>query len=177
MNTQEYIAEKLKTTHWLLCVALFFALFFPLNALAIEYTEPQPQLPVKMMNIHTSNGQKFPFAIEVTDSAEERERGLMFRKEVAANQGMLFVFGENYRPYLWMKNTLVSLDMLFLDKEGYILYVKHRATPKSLEPIGTGAEVWAVIELQGGICNKLGIRVGDRVLEPRKPVNMQKNWR
>lgn len=139
-----------------------------------EPTEAQSTLAIEKMDIQTASGQKYRFHIEVAKTMEEKERGLMFRKEVAANGGMIFIFGEAYTPYLWMRNTFVPLDMLFLDKDGYILYIKHSAKPHSLEPIGTGGEAWAVVELQGGISKKLGIRAGDRVLAARKPANTWK---
>lgn len=152
-----------------ICVLLCLS---PALGFAQDYTTAQPPLPVQKMDIQTANGQKFGFDIEIASSLEEKERGLMFREEVAGNGGMLFCFGENYRPYLWMKNTLVPLDMLFLDKDGYILFIKHSARPHSLEAIGSGGEAWAVLELQGGISKKLGIRIGDRVLPARKPANV-----
>lgn len=175
MNTLESTITGRLLGAFFVGIALWLA---PAQALAQatyqEPTEAQPTLTTEKMDILTTSGQRFRFHIEVAKTMEEKERGLMFRKELAADGGMIFIFGEAYRPYLWMRNTLVPLDMLFLDKEGYIQYIKHSAKPHSLEPIGSGGEAWAVVELQGGISKKLGIRIGDRVLAARKPANTWK---
>lgn len=105
----------------------------------------------------------YPFRVEVVSSAAALERGLMFRTEVPPDTGMLFDFGGERPLAMWMKNTLVPLDMLFIDAEGDILRIAENATPLSLTPIASGRPAAAVLEVAGGICRRYGIRAGDKV--------------
>ena len=104
------------------------------------------------------------FTVELADSPRRRERGLMFRTELAADRGMLFDYVTSQPVAMWMKNTLIPLDMLFVDKGGIIRRIESWTTPLSLAPIVSGGPVRAVIELRGGIARQLGIEPGDRVL-------------
>jgi uncharacterized membrane protein (UPF0127 family) len=100
------------------------------------------------------------FSIEIADTPEERSLGLMHRREMPRRSGMLFVY-ETPRPAsFWMKNTLIELDMLFADSTGLITHVHHRAIPGDLSPIFGGNEVFAVLEINGGLARSYGITVG-----------------
>lgn len=99
---------------------------------------------------------------EIARSKSEQETGLMHRVALAENHGMLFPLPYARPMRMWMKNTLIPLDMIFIDAEK-IIYLKENATPKSLEPIGPKENVTAVLELPGGTIQKLRIAVGDRV--------------
>ena len=92
--------------------------------------------------------------------------GLMFRKSVAPNGGMLFVWPAPEISHMWMKNTLVPLDMVFIRSDGVIDSIAENTVPHSLRDISSQGQVIATLELQGGITAKLGITVGDRVLAP-----------
>ncbi len=106
------------------------------------------------------------FAIELATTPEQRARGLMFREELAADAGMLFIF-EAARPVsFWMKNTLVSLDMLFIAPDGRIVAIAPRTTPLSEEPVPSGVAVLGVLEVVAGTAQRLGLAVGDRVIHP-----------
>lgn len=107
------------------------------------------------------------FTVELADSPRQRERGLMFRTELAADRGMLFDYVTSQPVAMWMKNTLIPLDMLFVDEDGIIRRIESWTTPLSLAPIESGGPVRAVIELRGGIARQLGIEPGDRVLHAR----------
>lgn len=115
------------------------------------------------VTVISANGQGHEFVVEVADTEERRQRGLMFREELPADGGMIFIYDPPQVAAMWMKNTLIPLDMVFVDTEGKIAHVASRTTPHSLEPISAGVPVSAVIELNGGSCDRLGIRVGDRV--------------
>jgi uncharacterized protein len=115
--------------------------------------------------LETAKG-KFPFDIELALTPAQMEQGLMFRRSLAADAGMLFDYGDPQPIAMWMKNTLIPLDMLFVDTQGRIVDIHERAVPGSLETIGSGAPVRAVIELNGGTAARLGIRPGDRVHFP-----------
>ena len=101
--------------------------------------------------------------VEIADTDETRERGLMFRQRLPEGHGMLFDFGEPRPVSMWMKNTYIPLDMLFVRPDGTIAYIAENTVPKSLDTIGITEPVLAVIELAGGTARKKNIRSGDKV--------------
>jgi uncharacterized protein len=110
------------------------------------------------------NGMKV--SVEVADTDAERARGLMFRKTLAPDQGMLFLFEERGIHPFWMKNTLISLDILWLDSLGTIVSIAHAVPPCIAEPCphyAPNAEACAVVEVMSGFAKQHGVRVGDRV--------------
>ena len=90
----------------------------------------------------------------------------MFRTSLAPDAGMLFIYPQPTVATMWMKNTLIPLDMLFVDIRGRIVNIRQRAVPQSLDVISAAAPVRAVIELNGGTAARLGIEPGDKVLHP-----------
>jgi len=108
-----------------------------------------------------SNGTSHAFNIEVADNRAELARGMMFRDTVPNNEGMLFEFGEERIASIWMKNTSVFLDVIFVRADGRILKIEHSAKPYSLRSMTSEAPVTAVFEIAGGQANALGIRPGD----------------
>ena len=106
------------------------------------------------------------FTVEVATTPGQMEQGLMFRRSLAADAGMIFDYGVPSLAAMWMKNTLIPLDMLFVDQHGRIINIHERAVPGSLEPIAAAAPARAVIELNGGTAARLGIKPGDRVIFP-----------
>ncbi len=103
------------------------------------------------------------FTVEIADTDALRARGLMFRQRLPEDRGMLFDFGTPRQVSMWMKNTYISLDMLFIRPDGTIAYIAERTVPKSLDTIGVSEPVLAVLELAGGTARRLGIRAGDVV--------------
>jgi uncharacterized membrane protein (UPF0127 family) len=103
------------------------------------------------------------FTVEIADTADLRARGLMFRQRLPEDRGMLFDFGDPRPVSMWMKNTLIPLDMLFIRADGTIAYIAENTKPGSLETIGITEPVLAVLELAGGVTAKHGIRAGDKV--------------
>lgn len=108
-------------------------------------------------------GDAFMFTVEIADTEERRARGLMFRQRLPEDRGMLFDFGTPRPVSMWMKNTYIPLDMLFIREDGTIAYIAENTVPKSLDTIGISEPVLAVLELAGGVTRKHGIRAGDRV--------------
>lgn len=106
------------------------------------------------------------FNVEIARTMAEQEKGLMFRTEMPADQGMLFTMGKNAVTRFWMKDTLIPLDMLFVSKNGVIRKIHANAVPKSLQPISSDEPVQAVLEINGGKAKDLGIAVGDKVVHP-----------
>ncbi len=118
--------------------------------------------------IHTG-GSAYKFEVEVVTTPETRAQGLMFRQSMAPNAGMLFIYPGEQPVSFWMKNTLIPLDMLFLKADGSIAHIAHNAVPHDETPIDSGAAVKAVLEVNGGTANALGIKEGDRVEYPDRP--------
>jgi uncharacterized membrane protein (UPF0127 family) len=129
------------------------------TAQALESPE---QFPGSVLSIHTRQGNEW-FAIWIADTAARSEQGLMYLKWLPEDRGMLFPQDAPRVMSMWMKNTLIPLDMLFIDARGRVVYIRERATPQSEDIISTPVPVKAVLELAGGECAKLGIRVGDQV--------------
>ena len=115
------------------------------------------------LTIETASGAKHHFSVELADDYEERQKGLMFRKELAENGGMLFDFKRTQRVAMWMQNTPLSLDMLFISEEGVVKDLHERAVPFSTTTIQAKRRVRYVLELLGGTANRLAISAGDRV--------------
>lgn len=97
------------------------------------------------------------FSVEVARSPEEQARGLMFRAELAADRGMVFPFDTPRFASFWMKDTLIPLDMIFVRADGTIDRIAENTVPHSLQPVASGGEVGAVLELAGGTAARLGI--------------------
>jgi uncharacterized membrane protein (UPF0127 family) len=108
-------------------------------------------------------GQQHDFRVEVARTAEEQARGLMFRTSLPADGGMLFPFEKPRIASFWMKNTLIPLDMIFVRADGSIDRIAENTIPESLEPVVSGGEVTAVLELTGGTATRLGIDESARV--------------
>ena len=123
------------------------------------------QFPTAPLTIVTASGPH-KFTVEVATTPAQMEQGLMFRRSLAPDAGMLFDYGQPSPAMMWMKNTLIPLDMLFVDAQGRIVNIHERAVPGSLATIAAAAPVRATIELNGGTAARLGIRPGDKVIFP-----------
>jgi uncharacterized membrane protein (UPF0127 family) len=116
-----------------------------------------------------AGGSAYKFEVEVVTTPDARSQGLMFRKAMAANAGMLFIYPGEQAVSFWMKNTLIPLDMLFLRADGSIAHIAHNAVPMDETPLDSGASVKAVLEINGGTANALGIKEGDKVEYQTQP--------
>lgn len=103
------------------------------------------------------------FNVEVVREEAERNRGLMHRKTLADDAGMLFDYDPPQEVAFWMKNTYIPLDIIFIDAEGRIITIAANTTPHSLKRIPSNGVARGVLEINGGLAAKLGIKVGDRV--------------
>ena len=119
---------------------------------------------------------KARFAVEVADNASERGKGLMGRPSMPLSSGMLFVYHRTKPVSFWMRNTLIPLDIIFLDEDGTVVRVHHNAIPLDETPIPSGAPTRYVLEVNGGLAKALGITTGT---ELRHPSIVQTNaaWR
>jgi uncharacterized membrane protein (UPF0127 family) len=123
-------------------------------------------LPVEALDVVTARGA-FHFKVEIADTPATREQGLMFRKSLAPDRGMLFDFKTAQPVAFWMKNTLIPLDMLFVGPDGRIVSIARGAAPMSETPIPSGGDALLVIELAGGRAAEIGAEPGDVVNERR----------
>jgi uncharacterized membrane protein (UPF0127 family) len=119
--------------------------------------------PTDRLDIRTQR-DTLHFTVEVATSDEQHERGLMFRKSLPDLHGMIFIFPAAQRVAFWMKNTLIPLDMLFVDDRGNITQIARNARPESTDLIPSSQEVRAVIEIAGGAAAQYHIAPGDRVV-------------
>jgi uncharacterized protein len=114
------------------------------------------------LSVRTASGSH-NFMVEVADNDQSRAQGLMYRRELADDRGMLFDFKEEKNVSFWMQNTYVSLDMIFIAGDGVVRRVEPRATPLSTRMIDSGSPVRYVLEVPAGIAAKLGITRGSTV--------------
>jgi uncharacterized membrane protein (UPF0127 family) len=125
----------------------------------------QPKLPTEKLSILTRDGRTLDFEVEMALDQSQQIVGLMFRTEVPPGTGMLFDWGAPRDSQMWMRNTVSSLDMLFINQDGTIRTIAERTVPQSLAVIDSRGPVRATLEIAAGSAEKLDIRVGDRVLQ------------
>jgi uncharacterized membrane protein (UPF0127 family) len=118
------------------------------------------------LTIELADGTRHDLDVELALTPSQHAQGLMYRRDLAPDAGMLFVYRQDGPRSMWMKNTYIPLDMLFLARDGRVVQVVERAVPHSLATIASKESVAAVLELNGGTVDRLGIAPGDRVLHP-----------
>ena len=123
-------------------------------------------LPRDVLLVETGSSQ-YRFEVEVADDPIERAEGLMYRQSLADNAGMLFLYPKPQPVEFWMKNTPLSLDIVFVRPNGTIARIAANTTPMSEDLIPSGEPVLAVLEVKAGIMQQLGIVVGDRLRNPK----------
>lgn len=112
------------------------------------------------------------FSVDLAVTAEDRARGLMFVERMPASRGMLFVYPRPGPVAFWMKNTLIPLDMIFLDATGTVRRIHHDAVPGDLTAIKGGDDILAVLEINGGLAKSLGLTVGSQMRHPAFAANL-----
>jgi uncharacterized membrane protein (UPF0127 family) len=132
---------------------------FALLALPVAAAEKNTLEIVSRTGVHV-------FSVEVVANDADRAKGLMFRKELPEGQGMLFDFQRDQDIAMWMKNTYIPLDMIFITADGRIRRIAENTEPLSERIIPSGGPVRGVLEVIGGTARKLGIAPGDRVAHP-----------
>ena len=120
---------------------------------------------LQTLEIVTKTGVR-SFSVELAATEQELNRGLMFRRELPEGRGMLFDFKQDQPVSMWMKDTPLSLDMMFIRSDGEIMRIAESTTPLSTRDIHSGGPVKAVLEVIGGTARKMGIAAGDRVVHP-----------
>ena len=137
-------------------LALVVPLLVSSAAMAVEFDR-------STLVIDSESG-RHEFSVELALTPEQRTQGLMYRKSMAPDGGMLFDFGTSpQRAAMWMRNTLIPLDMVFILPDGRVESIAERTIPQSLEVISSRGPVRGVLELNGGTASRLGIKPGDLV--------------
>jgi uncharacterized membrane protein (UPF0127 family) len=116
--------------------------------------------------LDTISGEAAEFTVAVVDTPATLSRGLMMVEYMPQNAGMLFVFPQTREVSFWMKNTLIPLDMLFIDDAGYVASIHEEAIPHDITSIPSGSAVRYVLEVNGGLVDELGLAPGDKVINP-----------
>jgi uncharacterized protein len=129
---------------------------------------PLTTFPTAKLTIITSSGAassgRHEFTVEIASTRRQHTQGLMFRRRMDANAGMLFVYRREAPVSMWMRNTYIPLDMLFVRADGKIAHIAQRTTPHSLQTISSTEPVKSVLELNAGTVARLKIRIGDQVI-------------
>jgi uncharacterized membrane protein (UPF0127 family) len=115
------------------------------------------------VTITTQQGREVVFQVEVADSPAKRELGLQYRRELASDRGMIFLFSEESLQTFWMKNTPIPLDMIFISRDLKVVGVVEQTVPFSLDSRSVAAPSQYVLEINGGLAKHHGIQAGDRV--------------
>jgi uncharacterized membrane protein (UPF0127 family) len=147
----------MKSPRWAFGVALAFALVAAASARA--------ESALEKLTIVTQSGPRV-FEVEVMRTDAERAKGLMFRRYMPADRGMLFDFKGEGEVAMWMKDTYIPLDMVFIRADGTIARIAENTEPMSTRTIPSGSPVLGVLEINGGVAAKLGIKPGDKVQHP-----------
>ena len=140
-------------------------IWIPAIALCVMVGPAARAASVQPLEIVTRNGVQV-FSVEMATTEQEKETGLMYRKELADGKGMLFDFSPEQQVSMWMKNTYISLDMIFIRSDGRILRIAENTEPLSTSIISSGGLAKGVLEVIAGTAKKYGIQPGDRVAHP-----------
>ena len=146
----------------LLAVVLVTALIGATAVAMSQANKPAAFYPLDVVG----DNQKRTFTVEFAETQEEQAKGLMFREELANDKGMLFIFPEPRETSFWMKNTLIPLDMIFIDADHKISFIHHKAQPHDETPVFSHGHVIGVLEIPGGQANSQNIKIGDIIMSP-----------
>ncbi len=150
----------------LLAIFLVFQAVSVAPAVSEQNSEQSLEQSSETLLLRTRAGTLHKFSVELAVSPAEQSRGLMFRTRLAAKHGMLFLHSPPQRVVMWMKNTYLPLDMLFLDRDGKVVQIVERTTPLSLARIRSKQAISAVLELAAGSVSRLDLATGDRAEHP-----------
>jgi uncharacterized membrane protein (UPF0127 family) len=147
-----------------LCGALALSAFLA-PASGFAQGTPAPAGELETLTLVTNTGEHV-FKVEVMRTDEQRARGLMFRRHMPADRGMLFDFKTEQRVMMWMRNTYIPLDMVFITKTGIVINVAEDTEPLSERTISSAAPAFSVLEVNAGVARRIGLKAGDQVKHP-----------
>lgn len=155
-------ANSIRAHNLRLFMCIVFSMILSL-VVATSTSYAQATFPKDKLSIKTSE-TIYDFDIELALDDSHRQYGLMFRTELPEMNGMLFIYDRERDLAMWMKNTFIPLDILFIDRDGIIITIAKSTQPRSLDRISSKGRAKAVLELNGGLTDKLGIMVGDVII-------------
>ena len=141
---------------------ILFLIIIALVAWSVNKSDETEALTAKNLTIITGADEHI-FAVEHAQTYQQKQQGLMHREHLDEMAGMIFIYQQPRLISMWMKNTLIPLDMIFIDEQGIIRTIRKNTVPHSLESISSEVPVVAVLEINGGMSEKLNINKGDRV--------------
>ena len=155
-----------KPHFYIFIIILFSSFVFPLstytaNARTLDDLE---DLEKASVSIKLNSNESIEFSVLIAESNKDRRQGLMHIEFMEENQGMLFVFNPPRRVSMWMRNTPMSLDILFINRNGEVINMEENTTPYSTKALSSGGTIRWVLEINGGLAKKMGIKTGDLVL-------------
>ncbi len=156
---------RVKTGNRAASAVLF--LFHVLLCLAVVRSSSAQGSPMLEEVILITQSGRHTIRAEIADTPAKRELGLMFRRSLPEDQGMLFLFGPERVIEMWMKNTYISLDMIFIASNGTVVSIAKDTEPFSESIISSGSPASAVLEVNAGVARRLSLKVGDKVVHPR----------
>jgi len=154
-----HIHRRVSSAAWTCLLLCYISIAVSAPALAIT----RPEFQRQNITIVTELGVKHRFDVEVARTADEKAFGLMFKRNMPNNRGMIFVWDRPATRQFWMRNTYMSLDILFFDADGMLLHIAPNAEPLSDTQIPSLAPAQYVVEVNAGIADKLGITIGSQL--------------
>ncbi len=146
----------------ILCSSFVFALStFTANTRTLDELE---DLEKGSVSIKLNSNESIEFSVLIAESNKDRRQGLMHIEFMEENQGMLFVFNPPRRVSMWMRNTPMSLDILFIDRNGKVISMEENTTPYSTKALSSGGTIRWVLEINSGLAKTKGIKTGDLVI-------------
>ena len=142
-----------------------FCLFLMIGLIGIGEAQASESFRLSSLDIR-SGDRVHSFTIEIAETTSQRSQGLQYRKVMASDHGMLFDFKKSVPVTMWMKNTSISLDILFISKQGIIVNIARNTKPYSLGYINAAGRVKGALELLAGTTNRLNIKAGDTIIHP-----------
>ena len=149
---------------WLSFIICFYIALSPAMA---QNVNSRPDFETDKFHIETTDGRIYQFHLEVADTSQKRTYGLMFVEDMAADEGMIFIWDKPALRHFWMRNTFVSLDILFFDKEGLLIHIAEHTTPLSERSIPSVGPTQFVVELNAGEAHRRQLDIGSQLLFSR----------
>lgn len=143
---------------YLACLMLVFAIMLSFS----HYSAVAEKLPIETLTLHTDTGAH-KFQVEIADNDATQAKGLMFRRSLPDDHGMLFIYNEEDVLYMWMKNTFISLDMVFIKADGTVFSIAKNTEPFSEDVVSSGEPGLAVLEVNAGTADRLNLKIGDKI--------------
>ena len=155
-----------KPHFYIFIIILCSSFVFPLSTYTAntKTLDDLENLEKSSVSITLDSNESIEFSVLIAESNKDRRQGLMHIEFMEENQGMLFVFNPPRRVSMWMRNTPMSLDILFIDRNGKVINMEENTTPYSTKALSSGGTIYWVLEINGGLAKKMGIKAGDLVV-------------